>query len=72
MSHDYYAYDNDGDATGAEHASSSNLWIPMELPEGYVATSFIYSTHIRSNTTSMRHQPQFRDFSGRNTTLSGG
>jgi hypothetical protein len=72
LGHPYYAKDNDGDATSAEHASSANLWIPAGTPAGAQITGRSFALNYRSSSTAMTSLVQYKDQSGQNATINGG
>jgi hypothetical protein len=69
--HDYYAYDNDADATTGEAASSANLNLPMALSANTANLGYVFSANWRSNATTTTTQGQLRDWSGSNGANGG-
>jgi hypothetical protein len=69
MGHDYYPFDNDGDATGGESAVALNLSIGVTPPSNAAVAEIAYATRWRSNSASLTTVPSIRDFQANNGSI---
>lgn len=61
---DYYATDNDEDATGGENAFAMNLSFPINITATTSVSAIHYAAKFRSGTTSVTIDPKIRYYNG--------
>jgi hypothetical protein len=74
FSHDYYAFDNDGDAMNGEAAVAAHITFPVRVPSAATLTGIVYSIRATPGSNYVWLQSQLKDWWGLSTdaTNKGG